>query len=113
MKNKYLENWMAKADNDLKVAEHEMKLKEKERVHEAICFHCQQAAEKYLKAYLVSRNIDFGKTHNLEYLLELCAKQDRDFKTVNAGDLSSYAVEIRYPDNFYIPNLKETKRVLP
>ena len=62
-----------------------------------------------LKAYLVSKNIDFGKTHNLEFLLELCKKQDTIFEKMNVGNLSFYAVEVRYPDEFYIPSVEEAK----
>jgi HEPN domain-containing protein len=73
-------------------------------------FTCQQSVEKLLKAYLASKNIDFGKTHNLEFLLELCKKQDSIFENMNVGDLSFYAVEIRYPDEFYIPTVEEAKK---
>lgn len=100
MKNEYLQGWITKANNDLKVAEHEMDIDINERVTDAICFHCQQAVEKFLKAYLIFHNVEFGKTHNLEYLLELCSKSDEDFQKVNVGNLSFYAVEIRYPDDF-------------
>ena len=109
MNNKYLKNWITKADNDLKVAEHEMNISVDECVTEAICFHCQQAVEKYLKAYLIFQKHDFGKTHNLEYLIELCSKYDKEFHKINVGNLSFYAVEIRYPDDFYIPTIKEAK----
>lgn len=107
MKDEYLQGWITKADNDLKVAEHEMDVDTKERVTDAICFHCQQAVEKYLKAYLIFHNVEFGKTHNLEYLLELCSKCDQDFRKIDVGNLSFYAIEIRYPDDFYIPTVKE------
>lgn len=109
MKDDYLERWVIKANNDLTVAEHELNTSRKERVTEAICFHCQQAVEKYLKAFLIFHKQDFGKTHNLEYLLKLCSQQDKEFQAVDVGNLSFYAVEIRYPDDFYIPTTKEAK----
>lgn len=109
MNNEYLQRWMIKADNDLKVAGHEINIDSGERVTEAICFHCQQAIEKYLKAYLIFNKVDFGKTHNLEYLLKVCSKYDKEFAKVDVGNLSFYAVEIRYPDDFYIPTVKEAK----
>lgn len=111
-KQEYLQRWLDMAENDLRVAEHEFEVDKKERVNEAICFHCQQASEKYLKAYLVSKNIDFGKTHNLEYLLELCAKDNKEFSCLEVGNLSFFAVEIRYPDEFYIPTQKEVQESL-
>lgn len=112
MRDEYVQKWLIKAGNDLKVAENEIKLPPEETITDAICFHAQQAAEKYLKAYLASQNIEFGKTHNLEYLLELCAKKDAAFKVLDVGNLSFYGVEVRYPDEFYIPTMAEAKESL-
>ena len=63
------------------------------------CFHCQQCAEKYLKAFLTDHLIRFERTHILTDLLGLCLPVDKDFGEI-ANDLSSlegYAVAIRYP----------------
>jgi HEPN domain-containing protein len=109
MNDEYLRKWLSRADNDLKVAEHEMAAPKDELVTEAVCFHCQQAAEKYPKAYLVRRSVDFGKTHNLEYLIELCSKQDEEFRMLGVGNLTFYAVEVRYPDEFYTPSVEEAR----
>jgi len=108
MKNNYIQNWLTKGDNDLKVAQHEI-LNRRECITDAVCFHSQQAVEKYLKAFLILHEIDFGKTHNIEYLIKICTSIDSDFETINTGNLSFYAVEIRYPDDFYIPTFKEAK----
>lgn len=107
MSDEYIAQWIEKAENDLKVAEHESNLPEGEAITDAICFHCQQAVEKLLKGFLASRNIDFGKTHNLEFLLEECIKVDSEFNEVDVGNLTFYAVEIRYPDEFYTPAFEE------
>ncbi len=109
MKDGYIERWLIKADNDLKVAENELKLSVEDMVTDAICFHAQQAVEKYLKAYLITKNIDFGRTHNLEFLLKLCTGQDPEFQQIDVKDLSFYAVQVRYPDEFYIPSVDETQ----
>jgi len=109
MMDDYVEKWLAKAHNDIRVAENELSFETAEIVTEAVCFHAQQAAEKYLKAFLISKNIEFGKTHNLEFLVELCIKEDVDFKSLDVGNLSFYAVEVRYPDNFYIPSIEEAE----
>jgi len=108
----YVRSWLTIANNDLRVAEHEMKLPENDRVPEAVCFHCQQAVEKFLKAYLVTRGVDFQKTHNLEFLLGECRKEDSDFGTLEIGDLTFYAVELRYPDEFYAPADEEAEESL-
>lgn len=101
--------WIIKALEDFKIASHELDREVKEVVTTGVCFHCQQAAEKLIKAYLVSKNIDFAKTHDLEHLLDLCSKQDEEFKKIDVGNLTSYAVHIRYPDDFYVPVINEAR----
>ena len=62
-------------------------------------FHCQQCAEKYLKAFLTEHLVRFERTHVLTDILGLCMPLDKDFKKL-ASDLTSlegYAVAIRYP----------------
>ncbi|MCX6550713.1 MAG: HEPN domain-containing protein, partial [Acidobacteria bacterium] len=66
--------WVARADEDLSVARH--LLAEKLPYHGAIGFHAQQAAEKFLKAYLVAHQVEFPKTHDLGRLLDLIAPVD-------------------------------------
>ncbi len=60
--------WVIKAENDLKTAEHVLKL-ESECPTDTVCFHAQQTVEKYIKSLLVLRGIDFPKTHDIEDLL--------------------------------------------
>ena len=59
--DEYVKRWLLKANNDLKVAENEMKLPPDDIVTEAVCFHCEQAVEKFLKTYLITRNIEFNR----------------------------------------------------
>ena len=63
-----------------------------------------------LKAFLTSKGVDFGRTHNLEFLIKLCSDIDTEFKELDVGNLTDYAVEVRYADEFYIPTLEEAKR---
>ena len=105
--NDFLEQWIIKAENDLTTAKHELDLPEDQTVTDSVCFHSQQAVEKFLKAYLIFKNEDFGRTHNLEFLLQLCIKHDDSFAQCELGNLSEYAVNLRYPDDFYIPNISE------
>lgn len=65
-----------------------------------VCFHAQQAAEKYLKAFLVSRGIRVERTHDLEFLLGECQKHEPGLVALlnDCQALSSYAVDSRYPD---------------
>jgi HEPN domain-containing protein len=71
---------------------------------EIICFHCRQAAEKYLKACLVFHGTVFEKTHNLVVLLKECIKLDAKFEAlkVECARLNVYGVEVRYPSHLSI-----------
>ena len=62
-----IKNWLNKAEKDLLSAEHEITFADK--VTESICFHCQQAVEKFLKAYLIYLDIPFPKTHEISELI--------------------------------------------
>jgi HEPN domain-containing protein len=97
---KEFEKWFKKAENDLLVIKNN--LSANEIPIDACCFHAQQAAEKYLKAYLVSKQIHFPKTRDLQSLLNLCIEVNSSFKTIlePAIKLSDYAIAPRYPDAF-------------
>jgi HEPN domain-containing protein len=64
------------------------------------CFHAQQAAEKYLKAFLIYNGRQFPFTHNLAEHVELCAAGDPSFRSLAFSRLAPYAVELRYDDAF-------------
>ena len=85
-----------------------------EIITETVCYHLQQAVEKYLKAFLVRHQIEFSKTHNIMLLLNLCATVDAAFATelVDADLLTDYAVEIRYPDDWFVPSIEEAHHAL-
>jgi len=108
----YIKKWFSKADNDILIALDERNLKKENHVTDGICFHCQQAVEKYLKGFLVYRKVDFGKTHNLEYLRMQCSIIDASFETIALGNLSQYGVSVRYPDDFYMPTLEEADEAI-
>ncbi len=94
---KKTKEWLVHADEDLRLAKHALKLKSS-CPYKLIAYHAQQCAEKYLKAYLVFRNIDFPYTHNISHLLELCpdlAEQAKDLQ--EAKVLTPYAITARYP----------------
>ena len=95
--NKYAAEWLAYADTDLAVAEHNQTMYPKPL--NIICFHCQQAVEKYLKAYLSWRGIKPPKIHELETLCNMCSAQDNRFDEIlkQCVFLSVYGVQPRYP----------------
>jgi len=95
-----VEQWLAKAEVDYRTAQRLMR--DQEPIREAIAFHCQQAAEKYLKAFLVRHQVEFPKTHNLEQLLDLMAPIAPELAASleESEVLSPYGVDIRYPGDF-------------
>lgn len=92
--------WLKKAESDLAAADLCL---EAGRALDAACFHAQQAAEKFLKAYLLAQGADFPLTHNLEKLMELAARYDPDFARIKplGLELTPYAVELRYDSEFW------------
>ncbi len=108
-----VKNWILKANNDFKTGKDEMETEEP--ATDTICFHMQQYVEKYLKGYLVFHKVDFRKTHDIAELIELCKSVSEEFEelySLNADSLTVYAAEIRYPDDFYMPTLDETKECI-
>ena len=102
----FIKQWLIKANEDLLVVE---KLTESEIIAPAsVCFHCQQAVEKFLKAFLICNNVDIQKTHNIDFLLSECADIDIDFKAISPKELSDFGVDARYPGDLYIPSSEET-----
>jgi HEPN domain-containing protein len=92
--------WITKAEHDLGMAE--LAIANKPEYKDLICFHCQQSAEKYLKAYLIRLNIDFKKSHSLIYLLDLLTAEENvpDSLYEIAEILEDYSVEVRYPGDW-------------
>jgi len=74
-------NWTKKAAKDLLTAEHELSFSN--AVTESICFHCQQAVEKFLKAYLIFLGISFTKTHEIGELITKCENKDKEISAFN------------------------------
>ena len=91
--------WCEKGRRDFITAQNGL-LDTTEIFPDIVCFHAQQAAEKYLKAYLVFLDLDFPKTHALEDLILIASEKDPSMRSLFtiASELSPYAVEIRYPD---------------
>jgi len=78
--------------------------------YDTVCFHCQQAAEKFLKAYLVFRGQPPPITHDLLLLLERVRFFDAEAERLreHLALLMPYAVEIRYPDDWFMPSAEDT-----
>lgn len=104
--------WLVKARRDLLAAE---RLAEgDDPCLDVAIYHCQQAAEKAVKAFLVSCDEEFGKTHDLETLVSLAARRDGRFATwVDIADnLTPYATAYRYPAAVLEPDAEEFGQAL-
>lgn len=89
--------WVAFGDEDMSVAQHTLGMVD-DCPYRLVAYHAQQCAEKYLKAYLVFRGIDFPFTHNIARLLELCSEQpDWGEQLKDAEELTPFAITARYP----------------
>jgi HEPN domain-containing protein len=90
--------WVDKAEGDLLTARREYRAR-KAPNYDAVCFHSQQAAEKYLKAVLQEGGMPIPRIHSLAELLALLAKSDAGFLLIQADGsvLEGYAVQFRYP----------------
>ena len=90
--------WIAKAEGDYATAGRELRARRHPN-YDAVCFHAQQTAEKYLKAFLQENGADFPKTHSLIELLQLVLPVDASFELQRdlLIRLERYAVRYRYP----------------
>jgi HEPN domain-containing protein len=100
-KNNVARAWFLKAENDLKAARQIMLMAAPPT--DTICFHAQQCAEKYLKGLLTYHQIAAPKTHSLEELARLCEQAVPGITTelTEVETLTSYGVQVRYPDDLY------------
>lgn len=89
--------WLRTAREDLALAE--LATKANPPLLAGAVYHCQQAFEKTLKAFLTWHGSPFGRTHDLTELVRLCEQIDPTFSTL-AGDaalVTPYATQFRYP----------------
>ena len=89
--------WVHKAEGDLNGAR---QLGGKTPpLYDLICFHCQQAAEKYLKALLQEQGLVVRRIHDLDDLLALLLPHDSALRRLRRGTLflTQFAVDYRYP----------------
>ncbi len=65
-------------------------------------FHCQQAAGKFIKAYLVRHQIEFPKTHELGQLLKLASQAEPGLqqKLSSCEWLTPFGVGFRSPGTY-------------
>ena len=106
--------WMYKADQDFGFSS--LGLADKDNKYfDPICVLLHQAAEKYLKAYIVSNELKFEKQHDLIKLLNTCVENDASLAVLQESCefLNPFYQEIRYADvSFVASDEKMAKQAL-
>ena len=105
-----IQQWLLKSQRDLEAA----KVLFEHGLFDVVVYHCQQSAEKALKAYLVYQEVILQKTYNLVVLLESCLAFDINFEILrdSAEILTPYATEFRYPGDTIEPEKYEAEEAL-
>lgn len=90
--------WVEKAEADYATAGRELRVRRLAN-YDAVCFHAQQCAEKYLKARLQNEAVAFPRTHDLVVLLNLMPRPEQEFVALipDLRLLSAFGVAFRYP----------------
>ncbi|MCL2335781.1 MAG: HEPN domain-containing protein [Endomicrobia bacterium] len=108
MKNK-IKEWLMIADKDIISAQ--ILMTHGHDVMGDAAFHCQQAIEKYFKAYLLENNWQLEKTHNLTKLYgEILNIKDLGVDAKILKQIDDVYVDTRYPDDYSEPTEEEIKR---
>lgn len=105
-------NGVSKANHDLEAAHRTLK---DDPLPDVACFHAQQCAEKYLKAFLTAHLREAEKTHDLLSLLEDCTRIEKTFDQElreACKRLNDYAVEARYPGILPDPDSSEARKAV-
>jgi len=107
-----VKSWLIKADHDLKSAR-ELAAASEPLLDTAI-YHCQQAAEKAIKGFLVYKDIRFEKTHDIDLLISLAVDMEPRLSSMRqaAELLTPYATEFRYPGQYVEPEPAEFEEAL-
>lgn len=95
--NEYIMKTLELADADLAISELAIQQNQDHLLRNA-CYHAQQAAEKYLKAYLAYNKIHVARTHDLNYLLKEVKINDSAFPDFDFTGMEDYGTVIRYAD---------------
>ena len=123
---KQVEDWIFLADKDLYAAE--ILLKDEYPLTNIVAFHCQQAIEKYLKAFLIENDVPLIKTHDLIKLNEMI----NEIKNIGIDEnnliiINEVYIEARYPSELglmpdgmptnedakvFLDNAKEIKNII-
>ncbi len=92
--------WLKRAKSNLQIAKAGKVFED--ILYEDLCFDCEQAVEKALKALLVSIDVSFPRTHSISHLIELIEEHSIMVpdEIKDSISLTAYAVSTRYPGDF-------------
>ena len=96
MKAEIVKEWIEKAEEDFGFASLNI---EHGNYFSQTCFHFQQAAEKYLKAFIIANELDFRPIHNLLELLDTCRQKEPRIEEIEeeCRYLNPFYIDTRYP----------------
>jgi len=103
---KLVYEWLKYSQNDLISAKHLY-----EDLHpkqtEIACYLSQQCAEKALKGYILYKDTEPPKTHNLVELCQICANYDNSVEELldACADLTPYGIAVRYPNELAVDDV--------
>ncbi|HLH00491.1 MAG TPA: HEPN domain-containing protein [Bryobacteraceae bacterium] len=104
--------WVQKAESDLDTADLILAAG-KEGTADTAAFHAQQCVEKYLKALLTYKQLDFPKTHDVGQLLLLLPRgAGIELGVEEQRRLTLYATVTRYPGEYEPVTLEEAHRAV-
>jgi HEPN domain-containing protein len=103
IRDEFVHQWLLRAEEDFNAAK--SLIAYGASFISTVCFHSQQAAEKYLKAFLTYHQVEFPKTHDIDELLDMIAPIDSKLSESlrDVIILTNYGVDVRYPGDF--PNV--------
>ncbi len=107
---KEFEDWLQRAESNLEIAR---RARGEKVLLEDLCFEAQQAAEKALKALLIYLSGDYPMVHAFTLILERLEQHVTVPEPIReVVELSDYAVQMRYPGDYYPVSEDEYERAL-
>jgi HEPN domain-containing protein len=112
VREEFVRQWMLKAEEDLDAAR--SLLPHGDTFLATVCFHSQQAAEKYLKAFLIRHQVEFPKTHDISALLDLIHPIDASLSASlrDTVVLTDYGVGVRYPSDSPSVTIRDAQKAV-
>lgn len=104
--------WLQRTSQDMRAAAHG--LTAEPPLLDDVVFHCQQACEKALRAFLIWNGVPFRETHDLAEIGAQCVEIDPSLEQLvaRAAPLTDYAWMYRYPGGPEEPSREDTSEAL-